>query len=78
MKFIQFNSHMIPGPNGPIIGLFALGEDGFLYQYERHSETEQFWMRLSNKTKQERLDDYNRGYNDGERTQREFPRTEGA
>jgi hypothetical protein len=51
MKFTQFNSHMIAGPNGPIIGLFALGEDGNLYQYERPTKDNQYWTKLSSDVK---------------------------
>ena len=51
MKFTQFNSHMIAGPNGPIIGLFALGEDGNLYQYERPNKDVQYWIKLSSDVK---------------------------
>lgn len=54
MKFTQFQSHMIPATaqgQVPIIGLFALGEDGFIYQYNRTSPTNQWWEKLSNDVK---------------------------
>lgn len=52
MKFISFQSHMLPPPaqgQGPILNLMALGEDGFIYQYQRISPTNQYWEKLTNK-----------------------------
>lgn len=51
MKFKQIMSHMLPpiGNQGPIIGLFALGEDGNVYQYQRSSPSAQYWEKLTDR-----------------------------
>lgn len=45
MKFTQINSMMIQGPKGPFISVFALGEDGFVYNLNRTSGKD-YWDRM--------------------------------